>query len=915
MADSFADLWTSSAPVKQTQHPQRLGTSAPQKPNPSNQRPQWDAFSVLSASQPTPRTHPPLQAQVQQKPVTISQRQNVSSDAFSGLLDASMGFGGGNTKEATSNMPMAEKAILAQKGQQLQMEKGKISSQSPIPSAWDGLDSLAQTAVPVVSSTMRTASQDDFDFTLGHAKATQKTDPGANIDEDDWGLSDLSPPHPSTQLGTQSKAETLWDLNDLATPSPGHLQRDTSTSFNFDQNGHGHVPLDGNAHEDDILGDLSKPVVRAIYFLSFCEFRIHVLSVHVFAAIFYLPLKSQQTHPTHSSPPVATVPSTAQQSSRTITSSPPPHITGQLVEMGFAPKISQSALISTRTADGFDVQAALEWLLAHREASLPSEPDNDRPEVPDYNRDSETVRHMSRGTPTRTTRRTTRQAQPNLDNADFPASAERILSQAGEIGRGMFSRANALFKEGKERAMKMYEERAGPPSTRTVGGADGRPRWMRGSSGEGELREDKPQGGFKADNREPELCTSRSLRGSPSNVQFQVPPPVATEDVDLLSSDASQIGHQSYLPTEKLHAELTPSASNSTSSRLPPRSPPHVPPRQLVATISSAVFGTYQSQKSAGTDAYKLGQYPAAADSYSRALASLPEGHVLRLPLLTNRAAALFKVGQLSGVAEDCSAAIALVERYVSNMGAANAKIGRIRVAVEATGGTDRDTEVDIASGLTKAYQRRAEAYEGLEKWGRAFADWKVLVGAEWAGATRSLATSGTARCRQMMDSGEGPASTGAKRLGMRPSVSSNVAPKLSEPHPKRPTTSTSVGVGESSAVAALRAAANVAASEDAERCSHKDAVDARLLAWRQGKETNIRALLTTLDSVLWPELGWKKVGMAEVVSKGQVKVAYMRAIARVHPDKDNTTVEQRMIASGVFGSLNQAWNAFLQQQ
>jgi hypothetical protein len=37
---------------------------------------------------------------------------------------------------------------------------------------------------------------------------------------------------------------------------------------------------------------------------------------------------------------------------------------------------------------------------------------------------------------------------------------------------------------------------------------------------------------------------------------------------------------------------------------------------------------------------------------------------------------------------------------------------------------------------------------------------------------------------------------------------------------------------------------------------------------------------------VLWPELGWQKVGMAELVSSNQVKIRYTKAIAKLHPDK-----------------------------
>ena len=62
--------------------------------------------------------------------------------------------------------------------------------------------------------------------------------------------------------------------------------------------------------------------------------------------------------------------------------------------------------------------------------------------------------------------------------------------------------------------------------------------------------------------------------------------------------------------------------------------------------------------------------------------------------------------------------------------------------------------------------------------------------------------------------------------------------------------------------------------------------MDAQLLARNDGKETNIRVLNASLKMVLWPELGWQKVGMAEVVTPSQVKVRYTKAIAKLHPDK-----------------------------
>ena len=887
MADSFADLWATSAPLRPAQQPQRLGASTAPKSNSSAQRPQWDAFSALSASQPTTRTHTPHilhQTQAQAKQTAAPQRQN-ATDAFSGLFDSSMGLGS-RAGNSTSNMSLAQRAALAQKTKQLQQQKGGSGStnlNTTIPLTWDGLDSLAQANTRPAGNS---SPQDEFIFAFEDAKPTHQTKNTVLVDGDDWGLSEFSSPQPAAQSIAQPKSPLLWDLDDFASPRPTQPSRSrtgTPGSFDFgDRQDCNDATLDGCSQDDDILGDLGKPVVR---YTSFVLNSVHL----VYLSSFYLWSHAWQDHSARVSPsPTASAPR-SQPSSRESTASPPPHIVGQLVEMGFAPQLARTALLSTNTAGGFDTQAALDWLLAHREAVSMSDPSNDHLEEQNQRRTRE--RRMPRGPPNRVAPHSDlRNAQPTQshpDTPDLPASAERIISQASEIGRGVFNRANALLKEGRERAMKIYEERASATSNRLAGkdvgtgSSEGRPRWMRDNPAEeGNMHRHR---GFKdhdsGDEREFKPRSNGSSRKSPDNVQPLEPSP--TQEVDLFGSDSPQVVYQSPFRRGKLKPALTPDPS-AIPSQLPPSGPPRVPPHSLTTTISSAIFAAYASQKSAGTNAYKLGQYPAAADAYSRALAPLPERHVLCLPLLTNRAAARSKVGELSGAGEDCSAAIALVEELMGNVSAGSAKIACARVVVEDAVGTDRDTEVDLAGGLTKAYQRRAEAYEGLEKWAPALTDWEVLVGAEWAGASRALAARGAARCRRMIGGNQTDGNMGA---GKRAAAPSNVAQRPPKPRPK-PRTPTSPPTGDSPAVAALRSAANVAASEDAERHVHKDAVDAQLLAWRQGKETNIRALLTTLDGILWSELGWKKVGMAEVVGKGQVKVAYMRAIARVHPDK-----------------------------
>lgn len=110
-----------------------------------------------------------------------------------------------------------------------------------------------------------------------------------------------------------------------------------------------------------------------------------------------------------------------------------------------------------------------------------------------------------------------------------------------------------------------------------------------------------------------------------------------------------------------------------------------------------------------------------------------------------------------------------------------------------------------------------------------------------------------------------------------------------------------------------MRAANAAAAKADDEKFALHDQVEARLTAWKGGKADNLRALLQSLDTVLWPEAGWKKVGMSDLVMPNKVKINYMKAIAKVHPDKipQDATTEQRMISGAVFSTLNEAWDKF----
>ncbi len=53
-----------------------------------------------------------------------------------------------------------------------------------------------------------------------------------------------------------------------------------------------------------------------------------------------------------------------------------------------------------------------------------------------------------------------------------------------------------------------------------------------------------------------------------------------------------------------------------------------------------------------------------------------------------------------------------------------------------------------------------------------------------------------------------------------------------------------------------------------------------------EGKRGNIRALLCSDETILWPNAKWTKCEMSSLMSANDVKKAYRRCCLAVHPDK-----------------------------
>ncbi|KAJ3059950.1 hypothetical protein HDU99_006121 [Rhizoclosmatium hyalinum] len=334
-------------------------------------------------------------------------------------------------------------------------------------------------------------------------------------------------------------------------------------------------------------------------------------------------------------------------------------------------------------------------------------------------------------------------------------------------------------------------------------------------------------------------------------------------------------------------------AAFPTSQQQPvaPQPTKPVAPKEI-HTATPLQLQTSTTAREQGNTLFRNGDYATAVTLYTQAITALPDSDTRTLPLYNNRAAARLKTGDYSGVVEDCTRVL------------------------------------DVWPTDSKALLRRAAGFEGRERWREALRDYEELVKIGEGGGV--VVQQGLKRSRRGVDILEGRVGADAVVVGgqlqQQTQVQRSAVDELAflGSLVGAGVTSTSTGKPMSAAAAkavekaveSLRAQNESLEREEEEKFAAKEAIEAKVEAWKRGKETNLRALLSSLDSVLWKELGWTTINLSELITPQQVKVRYMKAVAKVHPDKlkQGTTVEQKLIANEVFGTLNKAWDAFKAQ-
>ncbi|KAI2470833.1 hypothetical protein F4781DRAFT_159402 [Annulohypoxylon bovei var. microspora] len=877
------------------------------KPNPMNPPSFYPSLRPTPSPQPSGRSTP-LSAQGSGFTAPKPASSKPAADSFSNLVSFSGAKGNANL-----SLRERQEQLEAQKRQREEEEKRKLQSQYGGGQFWDNIGQGSTPASRTISPAVHSVGSG-----VGSQNGQKKSDDddlfaAFNRDTEVDNASHFPPPPQE-----QSRKNTPANVAQLDLTSASAWNK--STASNRDEFGDDDDPFGLNKvkgqpqrqptvdaeEDDDFLGDLGKPVdeVRR---------------------------KTQASQATQAKPapgrPIEASDSESEPEapSRGGSSDPFDQAVAELVDMGFTAENARRGL--TESGVGLNIQAAVGWLLddAHRQArnkQTPSDSTTERPRRDDN-------RSRNRGNPAWMSEDQPDDIPSRRENRS-PVSEDDFSKKAAAVSSSFFKTANSLWKSGQKQVQKAVADfqESGDPS---------QPKWMRSaqlershsggnmsqtatdeammleSGGPSDRQPSRPtqRRNDEARDRSPALPSRPAPHSSGAPKWQQAAQPSARDPRARLNKQAIEDqSAQAYVsparrkkatpqpppqpePEQNLLFDQSiqskpqrPTKPSVPTTRLPTQAPPKpITPRpsaptRKIPTIPSSVLEASTRNRLEGTAHFKRGDFDAAHTSYTNSLAGIPQSHPVCIILLTNRALTALKTGSPKQAVNDADAAIGII-------GPSHGEGEKVALS----DGESRDMK-DLYG---KALSRKAEALEQMEKWADAGNVWQQCVEASVGGAN---ATAGRQRCQ--------------KALAPKPKPTPKPA-QVAKPRPKPSAISDLTPQRSSEAVQRLREANKAAEAADDEKFALGEKVDARIAAWRDGKRDNLRALLGSLDTVLWEGSGWKKIGLHELVIANKVKIHYMKAIAKCHPDKlpQDASTEVKLIAGTVFATLNESWDKF----
>ncbi|KAJ2694300.1 auxilin-like clathrin-binding protein required for normal clathrin function [Coemansia sp. IMI 209128] len=474
--------------------------------------------------------------------------------------------------------------------------------------------------------------------------------------------------------------------------------------------------------------------------------------------------------------------------------------------------------------------------------------------------------------------------------------ADKLLATANELGNNVWKQANSWFAIGKKKVMELQETVL---DQRKPGSPQGASRTLESEYLPSTARYRDYD---SSSDDEQETYVSASRRGKQD--VWQPASRVADYSKSASSPDMAQVPFgQSRLHPSRPSAPLSSASAQSSSAARasPARSSPARPGPVSIPAVPAHALQESTAAKTGANEQFKLGQFGDVIAGYTQAIASVSRHsstHPLLVVLYNNRALAYARNGEAKSASSDCGLALELCDRYQAN--------GVIELSAAG--------RVDVADQRAKGLQRRAEAHEASENYREGLGDWKALREVARDSGQRQQSARGIQRCEKILGISQPPSKSATPAPASKLEDLASVFASISLNAVKSGQTSVNMQTENSVAVAELRKKDQAKRDEEDQRLELMEQVEAELRRWRDGKQQNIRALLSSLHTLL-PE--FTPIGMHDILEPARVKRAYMRAIARLHPDKlaKDVDLRTRMISSSVFTALNEAWDAFKAQE
>ncbi|SCU84847.1 LAMI_0C09120g1_1 [Lachancea mirantina] len=310
-------------------------------------------------------------------------------------------------------------------------------------------------------------------------------------------------------------------------------------------------------------------------------------------------------------------------------------------------------------------------------------------------------------------------------------------------------------------------------------------------------------------------------------------------------------------------------------------SPSEIQNKSASTGLSQIEAHSFEEFRTKGTQAFTDGDYANALSFYTKSLNTLPPRHALRVISLSNIMATQLKIGEYRKVIENSEDALDVIgERSLDE---------QVSVLVP---------NKDFKSFWAKIMLRRAEALEHIEDYGKALEAYQLLIS---KGLCTPKIMDGRRRCQKILNPEKFKASASpaperqtSKRTGKRVSPSS---------------------VSYDSKLATVKALQQKERDIADQRADLQAKIESRISQWTKGNVEDLRILLTNLSEVLdWCD--WKPVDPASIVMPKKVKIVYLKAAAKTHPDKiqDSWPLERKMMAENIFVVLNKAWEQFKEE-